>query len=239
MSTSRRDFMKLFGVSLASLLLTRCQWRLPIPATCYAPMVPDFTPTSDIDHLDARGRLRLCWLRFGELAEKTRNGLNQGSDSWEDKLGRQMIADHRAALDELVASGDITPAVADLVQEAYSAAVYHVWRSNVPITCYEPMVVDYAPASASSLVQQSGILGQVAAQGTVDPQTLAKAQAALEHDMAYYALSQEDVQALYQRLMKAYQDSGQSIPSFEAVELEMTPDARSAAQFILDVLSPK
>ena len=243
MDTSRRDFMKLFGIGVASLLLTRCRVFFPGQTiTCYTPMpvvYPTGTPTPQPAWLDARGRLRVCWLRFGELAQKTSAGLNQGPDSWDNRLGDQMIADHRAALDELVAAGELSRPVADLVQEAYAAAVYHVWRSNVPITCYEPMLLDYAPASADTLVRQSEILSGLAGQGSIDPQTLAKAQAALEHDMAYYDLSEADLQALTTRLLQAAQDNGSAIPSFDSVPLDVSPDARAAADFIMALLAGK
>ena len=148
-----------------------------------------------------------------------------------------MIVDHRTALDELVTAGEISISVADLVQESYEAATYHVWRSNALITCYEPMMVDYAPSSAGVLVKQSEVLGQIAAQGTIDPETLAKAQTAMEHDMAFYDLSDEEVQALYDRVIQESRELGQPIPSFDVLELELTPDARDAAQFILDLLT--
>jgi hypothetical protein len=173
-------------------------------------------------------------LRFGELAQKTISGENP-----DDALGQQMIADHRAALDELTASGEISASVADLVQESYAAAVYHVWRSNAPITCYMPAMVNYSPSSASVLVKQSEVLSQIAAQGAIDPTTLADAQAALEHDMAFYDLSDAELTTLYERITKESQEGGQSIPDFETLQLELTPDARDAARFILDLLTGK
>ena len=62
--------------------------------------------------------------------------------------------------------------------------------------------MDYQPSSASVLVEQSEILEELARQGSVDPDTLAKARAALEHDMAFYALSDAQTPALYERLMQ-------------------------------------
>jgi len=143
----------------------------------------------------ARERLRRSWYGFDELAK-------QAAKETENKLGLRMTAAHRAALDELVASGELALDVASLVQQAYEAAVYHVWRSNAPITCYLPAFVDYQPSSASVLVEQSEILEELARQGSVDPDTLAKARAALEHDMAFYALSDAQTPALYERLMQ-------------------------------------
>jgi hypothetical protein len=89
------------------------------------------------------------------------------------------------------------------------------------------------------LVKQSEILDQIAAQGTIDPATLAGARAALEQDMAFYDLSDTEVQTLYDRLIKESQEAGQSIPTFEALQLELTPDAKDAARFILDLLTGK
>jgi hypothetical protein len=229
MTISRRDFMKLFGVSVASLLMTRCR-VMPV-VTCYAPLLP--TPKA----LTPRDRLRECWLSFGDLAQRTQEAATEGNS--EDTFGQQLMTDHRAALDELVVSGELTAPVADLVHEAYAAAVYHVWRSNAPITCYEPMAVDYAPVSANTLVEQSTILNDLSTQSTIDPETLAKAQAALEHDMAFYALSQEDVQALYEQVITTSQEQGQPVPSFAELQLEVAPDSKAAAQFIIDLLTGK
>jgi hypothetical protein len=235
MSLTRRDFMKLFGVSVASLLLTRCRGNatatLTPEMTCYEPVAVTEIP---ILLSSAREHLRSCWLRFGELAQTT-----LADEDMENTLGKQMIQDHRNALDELVAAGDISAPVADLVQEAYVGAVNHVWRSNIPVTCYAPTVVDYLPVSAGILVKQSEILGQLAGQGRIDSETLAQAQAALEHDMAFYALSDEEVQVLYDRILKENQEAGQPVPSFEALQLELSPEAREAAQYILDLLAGK
>jgi hypothetical protein len=230
MTISRRDFMKLFGVGVASVLMTRC--RFPVVGSCYAPMPPPTTTPSSV-----RERLRRFWLSFNELAQKTIEEADQGKT--ENTFGRQLVTDHRLALDELVASGELTAPVADLIQEAYAAAVYHVWRSNAPITCYLPSLVNYAPLSASVLVQQAEILNAEAVEGAIDPATLATAQTAIEHDMAYYALSDADLQGMYDQILQDIQASGQSAPVFEDLPLELTPDARAAAQLIIDLLSGK
>lgn len=231
MTFSRRDFMKMVGISVASLALTRCR---TIPATCYAPLPP--SPTTE-PVTTARDRLRRCWLSFGDLAQATLDESNQGTS--ENLFGQQLSADHRQALDDLLSEGEITPVVADLVQEAFDAAVYHVWRSNAPITCYEPMIVDYAPVSASVLVQQAEILQELAEKGTVDQVLLSKAEAALEHDMAYYALTDEELSSLYERMVAEWERQGQAVPSFENMDLVITPDARAAAQFIISLLTRK
>jgi hypothetical protein len=227
MPISRRDFIKLFGIGVASMLATRCQ-AVPT-ATCYtpAPLVPEA--------LTPRDRLRDYWLSFGDLAQWARDAVAEGN--YNNTLGVQLITDHRLALDKLVASGELSTPVADLIQEAYEAAVYHVWNSNSMLTCYTPVIVNYTPVSASVLVQQADILDDYAIQGNIDPETIAKAQDAIEHDMAFYALSDADVQALYTQIIKAYQEQGQPVPSFEDIELEVTADAKAAAQFIVNLLT--
>ena len=258
MSLSRRDFMKLFGVSVASLLLSRCQslpgltstprptktpegptitcYDMAIPPTptpppvetmvgCYEPTMPPVaTPTSAF--LAARGRLRVCWLNFGEVSR-------QAYSDPDNALGEQLLADHRAALDELVAAGELSAPVADLVHEAYGAAVYHVWRTAAPITCYIIGPDNYTVASVGVLVQQSEVLGEAAAAGTIDPETLAIAQTALEHDLAFFALSDEDLRLLYEQA----NGSGQGLPPFDELDLELTPEAHEAAFFILGLLA--
>ncbi len=131
MDISRRDFLKIFGISVASVMLTRCKPLLSTPTpTCYAPLPPStVTPAAT----SVRERLRQCWFSFDDLATATME-----SDTTENNYGTQLAADHRAALDEMVARGELTAPVADLVQEAYEAALSHVWRSNALITCYEP-----------------------------------------------------------------------------------------------------
>ena len=232
MDFPRRDFLKIFGISVASLLLTRCKSIPPFGpvTTCYAPLPP--TPVTPAA-ASVRERLRQCWFSFDDLARQTAE-----SATAEDTFRGQLSAEHRAALDELAARGEITLPVAALVQEAYDAALYHTWRSNAPITCYEPAIVQYEPASAQVLVNQSAALEQVAAHGTVDPATLATARAAIEHDMAFYALTDQEVQARYARLYQEHQ-ADFNFPSFEALPLDLTPEARQAAQFILDLLTGK
>ncbi len=238
MSLHRRDFMKILGVSVASLFLSRCRAQTAEPTetiqdqpTCYEAPAPTDLPTLEPTNIPTRQRLRLYWLRFGELAESSR-------EDTEDKFGQELIAGHRAILDELVTSEEVSASAADLVQEAYSAAVYHVWRSSAPITCYAVMGPLYDADSASMLVSQAAILNQLAEQGQIDPNALAKAKAALEHDMSFYALSDKEVQDLYQHLL-AGAESGSSMPSFEALDLELTPEAKEATQFLIDLLMGK
>ena len=111
-----------------------------------------------------------------------------------------LLQNHRQALDELVVAGDLDQAVAAQVQVAFVAAAYHVWRSNAPITCYEPVMVDYAPVTSAQLGQQAAIL----AQGKdLEPNTVVQMQAAIARDIAFLTLTDTDRQELYSRLIQA------------------------------------
>jgi hypothetical protein len=126
--------------------------------------------------------------------------------------------------------------VADLIQEAFEAAVNHIWWSNAGVVCYDMVYPDYAPAGAENLVQQTITLQQIAAEGSIDPGTMEKVRQALEHDLAFYALTDSDVQALYEKLAEEYAEPGGAPPTFEELELELPPEAKAAAQFLVDLL---
>jgi hypothetical protein len=247
MNISRRDFMKVFGVSVASLLLSHCNQpptpestatptQTPIRPTCYTatpiPPTPQFTPLPT--SIPALQRLRLCWLRFDDLARQTAASPDENFN-----LVNTLIADHRLAMDEYAARSDFSTGARDLVQEAYEAAVYHVWRLNVRLSCYTSTIVDYYPASAQTLIQQAELLSRLSAQNNVDASTLEKVRLALEHDLAFYALTSQEVGQLYDRLIRDYMDHGTPVPAFQDLQLALTPDVTTATEFIINLLSGK
>jgi hypothetical protein len=142
---------------------------------------------------------------------------------------------HRVALDALVAAGEITAPVADHVQTAFEAAAYHVWRSNAPITCYEPVLIDYRPVSSSELILQADLLAELADENDWDPETVERAQDAIERDITFLNLDPQALEALYEALSASAEDA-YAIPAFEALDLEVTPEAAAAAVFLIDVL---
>lgn len=209
-SHSRREFIKRVGIALAALMTIRC--RLPAGRKD--------TP---------RDRLRDCWQRLNGLAEETQGAkhIEQGEETRD-----QLVREHQAALNELIAGGDLLPEVADQVQTAFDAAAYHVWRSNAPITCYEPVLIDYKPTSSGQLVAQAELLAD---SDDLASDTVAIAQAAIARDVAFLNLSSGGVNALYEKLLKAASD-GQSPPSFDQVDLDVTPESAQAAQFLVELL---
>ena len=220
MSPTRREFIKRVGIALASLMAARC--------ACVSLIEGDTglggTP---------RERLRRSWQRFGWLEE-------QASD-WSDyekgeKAREELVSEHRAALDELVAAGELDADVADLVQEAFDGAAYHVWRANCGMTCYEAMPgPEYTPYASSQLVAQAEILADLADDATIDQETVAQAQAAVEQGIAFLGLSNEEEKALYDELIEAAGES-HDYPPFNELELEITPEAAEAARFLVELL---
>jgi hypothetical protein len=211
MHTTRRDFMKTLGISIASLALARC---LPFKGSSDSPL----------------DRLRDCWLSLEKLAQETQKDFERA-----EQMKQDLIGDHRAELDDLVASGELSSAAADQVQIAFQEASYHVWRLNAPITCYEPVLVDYTPTSSQQLTQQVTLLKEIAERGDVDEKIIGQAQAALERDIAFLSLTDEETQSLYDKLIAAAGENF-NFPSFEELDLEITPNAMEAARFLVDVL---
>jgi hypothetical protein len=223
MSPTRREFIKRVGIALASLMAARC--------ACI-PLIEGDKGEDDAP----RERLRRSWQRFDWLERQAKD--------WSDyekgeKALEQLKAEHRAALDGLVAAGELDAAVADEVQNAFDAAAYHVWRANCGATCYEPLAgPEYTPASSAQLVQQTELLANLADDATLDQAAVAQAQAAVERDVAFLNLSPEEEQALYDELVKAAGGS-YDFPTFDEVELEITPEAAEAARFLVELLLEK
>lgn len=180
-----------------------------------------------------RERLRSCWLRLDWLAEEA-GVLDDSERGVQARMS--LVAEHRAALDELVALEELIADVADHVQGAYFEVAYHVWRANCGMTCY---VVapgpDYTPTSSVQLVRQVELLADLADDDTIDQAAVVRAQAAIERDIAFHNLSNEQVQALYDELIKAAGDS-YDYPPFNDLDLEITPEDAEAARFLVELL---
>jgi hypothetical protein len=215
MGLTRREFLRGVGVAMASLAMTGCSLGLSRDRADDSP----------------RGRLRSCWLRLDNLAETTKKDYETG-----EQLKAELAAGHRAALDDLVSSGGLTAIVADQVQAAFDEALYHVWRANAPVTCYEPMIVNYTPTSADQLVQQASLLAGMAKRGDLDPDTVQRARMAIERDIAFLSLTSQETDELYQALQEAAGDSFR-FPSFEELALEIPVEAIEATHFLVDLLT--
>jgi len=259
MSPTRREFMQRFGIAVASALATRCTFpprhsAIPTPEVmCYEAVAPTLTPppeaqlTRQSDILTAtaaagglpvdvtrqataaldRERLRALWLGLDALARLARNELEQS-----ERMRDDLIAEHRLVLDELVSIGELSGSVAAHVQAAFDAAVYHTWRANAPITCYEPVLIDWRPTGSADLIAQAELLAQ---SGDLVPETAAQVQAAIERDMAFLSLPAAEVEALYQRILSD-READRPIPGFEEADLDVPSEAVEAAGFLVALL---
>jgi hypothetical protein len=104
MTPTRREFIRELGIMLASLVAAGC---------C--------PPGSGI--ASPRERLCSCWLGFDWLSSEVLEDWERGN-----RAMRKMTANHRAALNELVAAGEINATVADEVQMAFEEGAYDALR---------------------------------------------------------------------------------------------------------------
>jgi hypothetical protein len=218
MSLERRDFIISLGISIASLVLARCT------------SLDGGTEPTQSQHLSNKERIRQCWNNLGDLAAQTLEDFE-----FAEQLKAELITNHRTALDKLVASGEISAAEAEQVQIAFQEATYHVWRLNAPITCYEPAMIDYAPTSRGQLTQQVALLSELAVQADINMNTIAQAQAAIERDMAFLGLTNDEEKSLYEELIAAAGET-YNYPSFDELDLDVSPSAIDAARFLVEVL---
>jgi len=222
MNATRREFLESLGIALASLLAARCG-----KTTCYEPLAITPSPAPLAAGWDD---LRQSWLDLGRLAEEA-GDLERGEET-RDRL----MADHRAALDDLVGRGELDAAVAEEMQVAYRSAATHVWRANAPITCYEPMLYpDYQMLSSSDLVRQADLLAEMAAQSDIDPATVEQARTAIERDIAYLSMPATEKEALIQALIDTAGDD-RDYPGLGELELEVPPQSLEAAEVLVSLL---
>lgn len=242
MSPTRRQFIRQFGIMLASLIASGC-----------APSCPDAVPGSG--DRSPRERLRSCWLGLEGL-----RGRDWGE--WEGMQERlwqatdQFLYDHQEALDDLIAAGELSEDAAGQVQAAYEAVAWHV-RDDVYrelITCYLPTITPPLPTTASEaaerqigiyaggsparLLQQTDLLVEMAGGGDLDQETVARVQAAVERDIAILTLSSEEKRVLLDELVEAVGDS-YDYPPFSELDLEITPEDAEAARFLVELLLEK
>ena len=193
---TRRDFIESIGIAVASLVMAGC------------------IPSGGQDD-SPQGRLRSCWLRLDWLARQARGDYERGEQARDE-----LVANHRAALDDLVAAGEVDAAVADQVQVAFDEAAFHAWRSNAPMTCYMALPVEYG--GRDDLLQQAELLRKTAS--GLDPAVVEEVQAAIARDIALFEAA-------------AGPEAGAKlIEQFETGEIKASPEAVEAARILVDLL---
>ena len=208
MTASRRDFIRGFGVALASLLTARC---VKLPGS--APVAPGTNKGS------ARERLRQCWLAFEWFKAEAKADYDRGN-----QVRANLLEAHQNALDELVADGNLTQPVADQVQAAYDEAVMHVWAGYSGITCYTMTPLSAAfMSSRSQLLKQAALLAD---SRDLDPASVTQAQAALAREMAFLSLSESTLR----------DQLGNDVAVPADLKVDISPEALAAAEFLTQLL---
>lgn len=194
---TRREFIRGVGLAIASLVMAQCT---------------SFSGKGG----SPQDRVRTCWSRLGWLAQKA---LDYEHYEAGEKARDELIADHRAALDDLVAAGELDAAVADQMQVAFSEAAFHAWRDNAPITCYIALPIEYGPRS--DLLRQAELLESV---GDLDPAVVKEVRTAIARDITFFevATGPEPGYELLERL--------------EAGEIEASPEAIEAAHTLVSLI---
>ena len=201
MKTTRRDFIRYVGLVLASWLTRSCDHG----PTCYT-SVPLTKPTA-VPPAPGPGwaTLRKCWLNLD----------NPGLQSFDETdFSRGLRRTHADALDALVESGELDAAVAEKIEVAFGEAISHVQRQMA--TCYVTIMDAFAPRE--DMMQQAALLEEMAGKSDLDPETVARAQAALERDVAWLA-----------------QFRAGEVPG-ELEDVEVTPASAEAARILVELL---
>jgi hypothetical protein len=199
--------------------------------TCYT-VVPTPSPQPSVGQGKEWDRLRQPWHDLDRLAHEAPD-LDRG-----EKTHERLVADHQSALDKLVAGGELDPVVAEEMQAAFEGAAAHVWRANAPITCYEAVSLDYQVESSSDLARQADLLAEMAEQNTIDEATVAQAQAAIERDIAFLAMTVDDRHALMEKVREAAGDS-YDFPSLTELDTDVPPESVQAARILVELLVEK
>jgi hypothetical protein len=195
-------------------------------------------------------RVRDCWLRLDWLAERAQTGMEEA------KLAQQeLTVEHRVALKELMASGEMSADVANYVRLAFLAASEHVvegatsedtggyveaeetQESPQPTPQVDQvarqMVMDHRSGSGRRLTQQAELLAELAVTSDIDPDTVERAQSAIQRDMTLLSLTGR--QDLIARLVEA-SGGTYDFPPVKEQDLDIPPEAIEAARFLVELL---
>ena len=230
MPDDRRGFIKKFGITLGSLIVSGSLAGCGHKRDEALPDARSPVGKQDESSLTPRApeweQLRQCWLdlnntqdinanlskKFGALRQWTGPGQPQDPfDATRDALAEE----HQAVLDTLVAKGRLKEPVAKQMQMAFEEAAYHVVRSMA--TCYIALPIEHAPRQ--DLLNQADVLRKIS--GNLDPATVTKAQAAIAQDVAFFEIFRTG-RYDYLPLGEKYRASG----------FDPTPEALEAARML-------
>jgi len=241
---ARREFVRSVGVALVSLLGGRALGCTPaIPPPGVAPPAPGWD------------RLRRLWLSIGDAMTSTepdwisRTVLVERSASdpatttyteeWvpheDSQTWERSKAEHRAALDGLVAAGELRAPVADLLQLAFEEAADHVVQTQEPLlVCYDmPQIGAAMRRSRERFVEQIALLDEMVRSGAVRADLVAASREEAEFQLAFF----DEVAALRSLEMPARSFAEARLADrFTGRGIEVTALDREAANVLIDLL---
>jgi hypothetical protein len=215
MRTTRRDFIKSFGISLATIIITRCVPFQSESDTHEVNPVPSNTPKAA--SISPEERIRECWLNLEVLAKKAReDGEHAG------EVRGELVNEHQAALLIMINSGDLDPNIAQEMQTAFEQASSHVEGINSNfVMCYESIETTSFFAR-DDLIQQADVLQELSAD--IDPSVLEEIQTTIAYDITYFDLVASSM-------------AGRELnEQFEAGEMDILPEALEAAQLLVNII---
>jgi len=243
MSIDRRYFIKSFGMTLGSLIvsgsLSGCDVKTEEKAsTAQGTPITKLPNVEEVNspspkkllHTDSELEpLRQCWLDLNNLQQTVREALGkamqEGDYSFvetEEDVKKERSTKHRDILDALVGAGKLDKLVAEQIQVAFDEAQYHIARSMA--TCY--IIIPYELNVRSDLLKQAEVLGEIS--GDLDPEVVTQARAAIAQDMAYFETIAND------------NDNYKSIRvNYEAGKLKASPEALEAARLLTELFIPE
>jgi hypothetical protein len=192
MSDNRRSFIKKFGIALGSLIasasLPGCGAKKDgglsdTPSQVEIPNEP--APTARAPEWE---QLRQCWLKLNtkqDIRNRQNEGTWQGGFPLMGLMKPDILAkEHQAILNTLVAKGQLQEPVAEHMQTAFDEATIHFYIVSSQMMCYGGHPLTFSPRL--DLFQQAEALRKIS--GNLDPATVAKAQAALTQDIAFFEI---------------------------------------------------
>ena len=220
---TRREFMKSLGIALgAGLIGGRFDMR-----SALAGVGEGKGPFGHASWKD----LQKCWFELEAVVEAT---MSPDWESEEDVTG-PFKERHRKALDKLVQANELNAEVAGRIHEAHEDAVFHLYRSNGRMSCYDPTSQGVVMMQArQQLVDRVELLEQMAHKGEIDKDAVDKARKALELDIALYdALAEVDKLGNEER----WQEWNRVVDAYEAKTLEVDKFDAEAADILVGLLT--
>jgi hypothetical protein len=109
------------------------------------------------------------------------------------------------------------------------------WTRPSPITCYRIAQPNYSIQSSQDLAEQAERLLEMAGRSAIDEATVARAQAAIEQDVAYMTLSEEEQGAIV-RVVRDTARPEHDYPHLHELELDVRPASGRAARILVQLL---